>query len=222
MQTIYDLTSEQIAELADDAINMFVDIACAQKGAPLLPPEPREPEKPAAQPDQVFFGVAGIYFEQAEQAADVLATITKYKTYEYSYKDFGKIAKPGRLYNADQVSSEKMFSVGYYDQHRKTLEKYEAEKKTYDADKKRYDQAVKDRQSITSEIWDMVSIAREIKSEREQIQRTYNRYLEIAKGDQRIAFDFLKSSLGNQNYEHNHSVFITRFEPMPQSIDEAA
>lgn len=208
MQTIHDLNDDEIATLTDEQVNVLVDIACAQAGAPLLPAEPTEPVKPDAKEDQTFYGVAGLYFETAEAAAEVLAVIDKHKTYDYDYKSFGKVAKPGRSYYANEVSSTKMFSVGYYDQHRKALEQYEAAKKAFESDKKRYDEAVSARRATVEEVWDIVSRAREIKSEREQIQRSHDRYLELAKGDKEIAFNFLQASLPSSGFEHDHANFL--------------
>ncbi len=65
--------------------------------------------------------------------------------------------------------------------------------------------------AVTSEIWHQVFQAREIKSERERIQKNYERYMELAKGDQEIAFNFLKASLANSGFEHSHDDFVATF-----------
>ena len=69
----------------------------------------------------------------------------------------------------------------------------------------------------TQEVWDIVTRAREIRSERAQIQRTYDRYLELAKGDAEIAFGFLTTNMGVAGYEHDHSAFVQTLDPRPQA-----
>ncbi len=214
MQTIYDLTDDEIATLTDEQVNLFVDIECAKAGAPLLPPEPQELSKPEAKEDKTFYGVAGVYFEKPEEAAELLAVIDRHRTFEYDYKSFGKVAKPGRTYGANEITSVKMFSVGYYDEHRKSLEQYEAEKRKFDSEKKRHEQAVNERRETTAAVWELVSIARELKAEREQIARSFQRYLELAKGDKEIAFNFLKAGMAAAGYEHEHDAFLESFSPL--------
>jgi hypothetical protein len=216
MQTIHDLTDEEIAGLTDDQVNMFIDVECARKGAPLLPLMPVEPEKPTAEPDKNFYGVSGLWFATAAEAAEVLAAITKHQPYTYEWRGNQYVAKRGAQYQGDEVSTKKMFSPEHYETHRKVLEKYEADKKLYDSEKKRFDEALGKRSENTQEVWDIVSRAREIKSERAQIQRTYDRYLELAKGDKGIAFDFLNTSIGTCGYEHDHSEFLKTIDPRPQ------
>jgi hypothetical protein len=218
MQTIYDLSTDEIAALTDEQIAMFIDIECAQKGMPLLPPEPKEPVKPTIEPDKTVYGIGGMYFATSAQAAEVMEVIAKQQQYTYEYKGYDcKVAKPGECYLVRAVSPEKMFSQELYEQHRKALEKYDADKKLYDSEKKRYDEAVKNRSNAYDNIWETVTRAREIESEQGQIQRNYDRYLQIAKGDKDIAFNFLEASMSSGGFEHDHAEFLKRFDFRPQA-----
>ena len=216
MQTIHDLTDAEVATLTDDQVNMFIDIECARKGAPLLPPCPAEPEKPKAEPDKTFYGVAGLWFATAAEAAEVLDVVTKHPQYTYDYRGNQYVAKRGASYNGEDVATKRMFSPERYEAHRKTLEKYEADKKLYDGERKRYDDALAKRGDITQEVWDSVSQSREIRSEREQIDRNYARYTELAKGDKEIAFGFLTQHVATGAYSHDHSHYLAALDPRPQ------
>jgi hypothetical protein len=216
MKSIHELTNEEIAELTDEQVNMFIDVECAYKGAPLLPPMPVEPPKPEAEPDKTFYGVADMWFATAAEAAEVLAVVSKHQQYTYDWRGNHYVAKRGAAYNGEDVRTKKMFSPEHYEMHRKELEKYESDKKLYDSEKKRYDEALGKRGDTTQDVWDIVSKARDIKSERGQIKRTYDRYLEIAKGDKEIAFSFLTTSMGTGGYQNDHAEFLKTIDPRPQ------
>jgi hypothetical protein len=225
MQTICDLNNAEAAALNDDEIKSFIDIECAHKGVMLLPPEPATPEKPQIVSDVTMYEFMSIYFETPEAAAAVMEEVSKHQQFTYEYKASTKIFKRGNHYSADRVSVEKGMTQETYQKHKVALDKYDSDQSLYNSAKKAYDKAVEARRSIVSSINDYVETARDIVREENLIRDTMAKYIDLAKGDTKIAYGFLLAAKPNMELEHSHRDLweeLDRIYNAPECLDVAA
>jgi hypothetical protein len=225
MQTIYDLNNTETVALTDEEIKSFIDIECAHKGVMLLPPEPIAPEKPQIVSDVTMYEFMGVYFETPEAAASVMEEVSKHQQYTYEYKASTKIFKRENHYAADRVSVEKGMTQETYQKHKAALDKFDSDQSLYNAAKKGYDKAVEARRSIVSSINDYVETARDIVREEDLIRDTMAKYIDLAKGDTKIAYGFLLAAKPNMELEHSHRDLWEELDRMynpPECVEIAA
>lgn len=194
MRQFDELTDEEILDLTDEQIERYVDLACAQEGVPFLPPEPKKPEETAIEPDRSIYKVLGIEFgnkEDAQRVADLLLDCEVLAT-EYlpgaSYKHRGASRKDATEITVDAA---RVFTAERWDSVRQEAQAYEAAKRQYDADMKEFKEASNRRSEASEWIYDRLQEARSKGYRRDNLRRDYERYLQLADGDERTAARFL-------------------------------
>lgn len=204
MQNIYDMTTAEVASLSEEEIKSFIDIECASKGVMLLPPEPVKPTQPEIVQDVTMYEFMGAYFKTAEAAADVMRELAKHEQHTYDYKAGVKIFKIGTHYAANRVDVVQGMKEETYLKHKAALDEYDRAKISYDAAKKAYDKAVDARRGIVRDVNNHVDDCRDIIREEKLIRETMARYVELAKGDTKIAYGFLLAAKPGMELDHPH------------------
>jgi hypothetical protein len=205
MQNIYDMTTAEVATLTEDEIKSFIDIECASKGVMLLPPEPVKPAQPEIVQDVTMYEYMGIYFKSPDAAAAVMSEVSKHEQHTYDYKAGVKVFHPGNHYAANRVDVSQGMKQETYFKHKAALDEYDRAKTSYDAAKKAFDKAVDARKGIVRDVNDHVDTCRDILREERLIRETMARYIDLANGDNKIAYGFLLAAKPGMELEHPHS-----------------
>lgn len=199
MQDFNTLTNADILALTDVQIETYIDLACAEAGAPFVPPEPTEPVKPVAEPDLTLYKVGSIVFKDAEVANRLLETVASSQVYEDTYNVYATDTKtvkpigPGD-YSYPKVETLRGMSPTRHAECKQALELYTAAKKKYDEEKKAYDRAVEMRGNIAADIRDRVYEAIAARDLRERLRADFRRYLDLADGNTEIAARFFQKA----------------------------
>jgi hypothetical protein len=204
MQDIYDMTTADAAALTPEEVKSFIDIECAKKGVMLLPPEPVKPAQPEIVKDVTMYEYMGIHFQTPEAAAAVMQEVGKHTQFTYDYKASVRIFHPGTHYASGRVSVEDGMKEVTYLKHKSALDEYDRAKASYDNAKKAYDKAIEARKGIVGEITDYVPRCSEMVFEEKLILETMDKYIELAKGDTKIAYGFLVAAKPNMGLDHGH------------------
>lgn len=193
MRAFEDLSNEEILALTDEDIQRYCDLACAQEGAPLLPPEPGEkPVKPDHEPDVPVFSAGGEYFLSQEVALGVAEAINAGRPVTWDYAGGWPHKRiTGTKEYAEAVAASRFFSAAKWEEVKGEILAHEEAKTRWEKEKKEYDEAVKARSRVTEWIWDKISEVREAERQRERFTSLLTRYLDLADGDEVVARKFL-------------------------------
>jgi hypothetical protein len=218
MKDFDDLTPTELETVPDEQVERFIDIACAQQGVPLLPDYPQEPVKPDVKPIIDVFDVAGILVTSLEDAQAICDTLKEVARVGYTY-----VSGPGyekRTTTPDQlnITQQHMYSGEYWDQVRVKMEAYAAAEQQYRHDKTEYEKAGTERDRVAESITMAVGTARARADRRAFLQRSYDRYLDLADGDLKVAARFLADA-NPEARELLPSLFDV--PPEPRSTTEA-
>lgn len=196
MNRIDDYTSGELLALTEEEIAQLIDVESAFRGVALLPPCPTPPEEVRVGPDVTIFAAGGEEFmkeEDAQKVCDLINSLPRTTSYciegRYSYSgprgvkhdpDAAPLTPQKRVY----------WTEAYYDKHRSVLAAYREAKATYDRDQKEFERIRGERDEIAAEIYRIRSEENERRSVREEIQRKFDRYVELANGDRGQALKF--------------------------------
>lgn len=198
MKRFNSLTEAELTALTEEEIRRYIDYACAENGVPLLPALPPEPQTPTFEADTKVYSLGHyLHFTTAEDAARVLEAIRDSNPIETDYLSTptgvaDKAISTRKPYLA--INIEEAFSVERAAALKRDLEGAKSAQETYDKAKKEFDSAVSERQAYEDDIRGKVADAWEVRSRREARQRDFDRYVELADGDRRVAARFLQTA----------------------------
>lgn len=185
-----DLTDAEVLALSDDELARYVDLECAIEGVPLALTEPVRPEIVAPQPDVTLFGVGDLLFYDRQDADAVVALVNGCRRAELKWSgDYSKqIAQP-----ADEVEvvAQKHFSAELWATVRSAVQEHAQAKKQYEQELETYRKVARERDAISGEMYGRIRDLRRQQYERETMQREFDRYIDLANGDRRMAAQFL-------------------------------
>lgn len=194
------LTDEELAALTEEQIERYIDLACAQRGIRLLPPEPKKPELTAEPlPDVTLFKVGSWYFTDENEARALLDLL--YKSTSMVDKEWTEVGKyrlskdsPLESWNAPKLERSSAYSRSLYAEYEAIFEKNEREREAYEAKRKEYDEILRQRAEVESEILTAIQDAVARINKRERLQKEFQRYLDLAEGDRRVAMRFFRDA----------------------------
>ncbi len=190
-----ELTNEQIAALTDEQINARIDFICAQAGVPIFLERPTPP-KTALLKDHTVCRVAGFNFASRADAEAVRSLIQNtprlkqaydrktYRHLDYMEPDDGAVAIEDGLYFSPETFAKHQIEIG-------TLDRQKAD---YEKAAEKYDSAIGEREKIAARVWNDIYEARQQVTERNRILNVFDRYVKLAEGDRRMAWNFLKAA----------------------------
>lgn len=187
------LTDAEILALTPDQITYYMDLACAEDGAPLMPPDPgTEPEKPAYQPDVTLHSCGGFLFFDAETAARVADVVNGVRRAETKYVHGPGYQKTAHVENDPvKIGNEKVYSPELWDRIKSEVNDYGERKKSWDSRVKEREEAARARDRVTSWIREKIEQVRDDDYQRQRYERELTRYIELAEGDRYMALRFL-------------------------------
>lgn len=189
-----DLSESEILALSDEQVRYYMDLECAEAGAPLLPPDPGyAPEKQSYPKDREHFAVGGILFQNAADAQRVLELVNTLPRYKSDY------ARGGAYYEhiitakdePEVMGSGRDYSPEAWEGVRADVVAQNQAKTRWDEAKAEYDKAVEERDKACAWVMSRVEEVRENERKRQQYSAELARYTELAKGDEDMARDFL-------------------------------
>lgn len=194
MKRFDELSDAEILALTEEQIAYYHDFACAEEGAPLMPPPVGPaPEAVEAQHDMKVYQVAGVYFstmEDASRVADAMNSCRRLTT-EYarggSYRD--KVAKVADA--PESVTTEPVYSQAMWDSVRQKVTAYNEAKSAWEKRRDEYNKAAELRARVTAWISERIERVHEAEIERRRCEAEFARYVEIARGDRAMAREFL-------------------------------
>ncbi len=194
MKRFDELSDAEVLALTDEQIAYYHDFACAEEGAPLMPPPVGPaPEVVEAQQDMKIYTVGGVSFatmEDASLVADAMNSCRRLTT-EYarggSYRD--KVAKA--VDAPESVTTESVYSQAMWDSVRQKVTAYNEAKAAWEKRRDDYSKAAELRSRVTAWISQCIESVRETDIERQRCEAEFARYVEIAQGDRAMARAFL-------------------------------
>lgn len=189
-------TGQEIENITDEQVKKIIEFECADAGCPMLPNMPVMPVKPEYKPDMQLYQVGGYYgwcvasLEDATKLLDVLANIEVWEADYVGSNYNNKIGKRKDTNSELKAENVKVFSPKLWSEVKSEIESYNQLKKNYDLSLENYNQAVKDRESISTWVWEVVSGARSFKCKREQLEQFKVNYLELAEGNEELGNKF--------------------------------
>jgi hypothetical protein len=216
MKTIYDLSKEEVNQLEFEQVERYIDIACAEKGVPLLPPDvPIEPklEKPAK--DTCIYKVGNFKTLTIEDASKILEVLGSIKlvetTYDYNAGYDNNYIVANKTVDLPRIEQESVYSLELYNKVKSDLQKHDIAKKQYESERKTYNEAVKTRQDVADKIWEYVREINEEFQQKEYLTKEYIRYLDLAEGNHATAMNFFMNTFREkiENMENNQEFLET-------------
>jgi hypothetical protein len=197
MKRVSEMNDAELLLLTDEEISKLVDYECALEGVPMLPPAPGPaPVKDAPDADVSVFGIAGIYTMDADHASRILAALnlgqlfsTSYIGSDYNNQYLVPITKD--TYDRPKIETNNIHSPEQWDKIKDAAAQYNLKKAEWDRVAKVYNDALKDRDSITKEVYQFVEEARDRNYEQVRARDEFTRYLELADGNKKVAMNFL-------------------------------
>lgn len=195
MKRFNDLSEAELTAITEDDVQRYIDYACADAGVPLLPSLPPEPVPMAFEPDTKLFSVSyHLNFPTAEGAARVMDAIRENGAVETDY-----LQTPSRVTSSvisrrrhePTLNVTEAFSPELAARLKDDLAGAKQAEEIYAKAKKEYDSAVAQREAYAADIRSAVEAAWETRYRRENRQRDYERYLDLAEGNREIALRFL-------------------------------
>lgn len=222
MKPFEDLTDDEVLALSVEDVGRYCDLACAEHGIPLLPPEPGvKPRSSALEPDVATFVVPETEYRSREAAEAVAAEAMKHARVAWNYAE-GKWTHRvlvGDTIEEVTVSRRSLFSPLHYNAMRESIDSTEKALRVWETQKQRFDKILRDRDNATAGIRERIEEAAQTRDEREDALREWKRYLSLADGDERLARRFfLKVRPGDER--HLPPAPTTPCEPAPRAEPE--
>lgn len=194
MKRFDELKGHEILALTEEQIQWHMDFACAEDGAPLMPPHPGDaPPLVKATPDRVLYEVDGLYFDTIEDAQEVATLVNSKRRFQLDYAPGGdytnRIAKPKD--NPIGVDSTPAFTLNHWDTVKAEVLAYQSAKDRWERDLKEWNDASNKRARAAGWVIERIDEEREKDAQRTRFESELKRYIELANGDEEMARKFL-------------------------------
>jgi hypothetical protein len=217
VQRFEDLKEPDLLALTNDQIVRWIDIECACNGVPLLPPKPVEPTKVAFTPNIQAFEVADLIFDSSADALRLVALLRELKVYRSEYVSgphYERVLKLGREFS---IESKRYFTPEAWDAVKDEAAAYTRDFNIYTAAKKEYDAIVQVRARIVNGINEAIENAHQRENIRQRVRADFDRYLDLADGNRKIALAFLRAA-----WTHDPARVDEVFPPLSPELQEIA
>lgn len=198
MQTIAELDEAQLIALTEPELENLIDIECAERGIPMLPPEPVLPEEPLIPYDIVAFSIGHWEFKNREDAEAVAALVNgkPRAKYSYDYKLADNDFVGWTIEERAQIAEKPILSAVQRLATKADRLKHKAAKDEYDRLRNEHREILDKRAEVGDEVRERYWAALRRQRARDEHRAYFARYLEMANGDRRVAFRFFEKSYG--------------------------
>jgi hypothetical protein len=203
MKSFDSLDREELVKLTDEQLGMYVDIECANRGIALLPMKPVDPKATKPEKDTTVFTIDTLHFLNASDAQAVVAFIKQngFKLVNVSYLSGPSYEHCYSLANVDsalKLDSQQVYSPEAKDTYAELIAVAEQKKSEYDEAKKEYNDVYNERKVVYDEIQQTYTEALVWVEKKRQAKQNYERYLELADGDQQVAKTFFLNAYSSK------------------------
>lgn len=194
MKTFSSLSRSELLALTADEARRYVDLACAQAGIPLLPPEPGpKPEPLGPQSDVIGWQVGDLIFLNQSEANELAKDLngessrvtTTYNYPRYQDKIVATQRDPVQVVRVDLYSAERAFDT------LATREAWERRKDAWERTRKEWEAAVAGRQEHQDAVDEAIRAAQVHLDRTERFARELQRYVDLADGQHGVGRRFL-------------------------------
>jgi len=203
MKQFISLTNQELISLADESIQYYIDLACADQGAPLRP-QPPAPLPPAPEvPTTVMYGFSSLWFETQQAALDVLNAVAKSQLYEdrgYGLTSRFELVDLG-TYSYPTVSTRSQPLQKDYEAHKEDLQQYSILKEARDKATKEYTRAKDAYDKAAYPILSKISSAKQRQQDLSRMCDIFAEYLPLANNDKSVAWKFLVMAYSDYAYD---------------------
>lgn len=214
-QRFEDLTDEQVRTLTDEQVERYIDLECALAGVPLLPATaPVKPDGVQKQKDIEAYEVGDIVFVNRVDA-DEIATLANHKprlttTYSHVAGAYEQVATAAE----DDVAVKvvRHYSPQRWAQEREAVSAAARAENAYQSEVRAYDETVKRRREASEHVRRRIEDVHENYYRQQQLQREYDRYLDLADGNAEVAARFLDNAHHDAREVMPH-LFVSAAEP---------
>lgn len=196
MKTFYDLTSEEKVELTTEQVQYYAKIDCANQGI-IIPQKPINGLKAVVAPTQQYYqvGYESFVFESIEDAQNYIDVKNK----SFQLKSIGNNYDNKNQYISERTSDYKeVKTISAYSKEEsvdlKSVLEYNAE---VSKELKEYDESLSKYNKIESSIWNEINEINFKNSRVDLYDKIYNDYLDLANGDNKVAYTFFDKAYRN-------------------------
>lgn len=200
MKRLNELTDPELVQIySEGIIDDLIDLECAYRGIPLLPPCPTEPVKSTIEPTVKTFEVGGFTVKSQKDAATILEAINKVTLLKTDYlsgdynRRYVEIMREDD-YNYPEIKTKIYFEKDVLVANQSALRAYEQAKDTYNEQLNKYNEIFGFRKEIVDEISERMSVYNELLYRQERANDLMAKYLELADGNDEIARRFMKNA----------------------------
>lgn len=201
------LTTEELAALTDEQVNIYKKLLYAQNGIK-FPVEPKEPDVVDIPRDLTVYSIellsSDIYFTSFEEAVKVSNFLKNCKSighYEYAKRYIDRYFVNGtpRDYSGNnrqfEVSAVDMYSEQKFRKVQENLNIINRLKEQYDKDKREYEDVSRKAIEVTQDFLNKLDDAKETIARRNSLTfKYYTDYLPLAENNGDIAMSFLEKA----------------------------
>lgn len=210
MKRYTDLTMEELNALTDEAIQKFIDIEVAFAGIQMVTkPLPVEPSRIAIVPTISAYSVKRVIVEDLE-VAKVLQTAVVY-TVNYNYPDYDRKYLDEKKDSG--IETQQFYRKEELDQVKSQVAAAKETETVFKEASKLHCEYQQQIDGFQHEVLGAVSNARQVVYQRQQAQAAYDRYLDLADGNEAIAAKFFRDAFKGQVDVLNHILG----DPLPAS-----
>lgn len=189
-----NLTDNEILALTEEDIAHYVDLACAEAGVPLLPPDPGpSPDlPPAPAPDLVMWQVSSETFEDREHAQAFADAGNKGQRLrlDLDYNTYCRMAS-GELATTLEVSRIEVYGTRTWDAAKLAVVARNNAKQAHAEARANFARAAVERRDVAATVTGRVAQAQADQRNRDWCGAELRRYVELANGDEAVARRFL-------------------------------
>jgi len=206
MKAFKDLTDLERSELTDDQIADYIDIMCAENGAPLLPMEPFEVVKTKVEKKDKVYAVRMPYdtYFDLEIAQSIVNFINKQPMYESCH--IGNYNSPEYIQPKSNERLAEVIPSTFYTRDDAILQNNinkteKAALEEYKEAKQKYDKALQDRSPYVERVYEDIRESGKRVAVRRAYVSEWERYIKLANKDHEIAKNFFINRYNLQAFE---------------------
>lgn len=197
MKRYMELSEDELLGLSSAELQDLIDLECANKGIPLLPPKPVEPTMGIPEPTVSVYTVCNFTFLDVQDATKLMDFINSSSVVDLN-KDYqagdASWIRPYQTYSRPMVTESKAFTAEQWEGIRQIIDEYKKDKQRYVEHKKLYDEISSKRMDIADEISERISELTDKRAEIEWVVQEFKRYVALAEGDKGTALIFFKAA----------------------------
>lgn len=196
MKTFSDLSDVEKTELSTEQVQYYAKIDCANRGI-IIPQKPINELKHVNSPTQNYFqvGYESFVFEKIEDAQNYIDAKSK----SFQIRSIGNNYDNKSQYVSERTSDYKEIkTIVLYTKEEsidlKTVLEYNSD---VSKELKEYTESLSKYNEIESGIWEEIQEINYKKSRENLYEKIYNDYLELANGDNKVAYTFFDKAYRN-------------------------